>query len=91
MATIQRTMACLALIVLTLPAQGFSAMAQSDKDRSQVDVSALRGHYTDMNDPGSGGSPLPPPPAAIDPKGLDTLAQLCQQLKAIGAAPSNCK
>jgi hypothetical protein len=90
MATVRRTMACLALIALISPLQGFSAMAQSDKDRSQVDVGALRGHYTDMNDPGSGGSPLPPP-AAIDPKGLDTLAQLCQQLKAIGAAPSNCK
>lgn len=96
MATLRRAMACLALILVSLPAHSVSALAQAEKQRPPldgptIDPKTLGGQFKDMTDPGGPGAPLPPPPMRIEPKGLDTVGALCGQLKEAGASPSYCK
>jgi len=93
MKTTWRAMVCLALAILILPSQCLKVMAQTEKERPEIDVKALRQlELKDMNDPGTGGSPLPAPPTlGSDTAAPGTLVQLCLKLKASGASPDFCK
>jgi hypothetical protein len=93
MKAVWRAMVCLALAILIVPSQCLKVVAQTEKERPQIDVKTLRQlGLTDMNDPGTGGSPLPAPPTlGSDTTAPGTLVQLCLKLKASGASPDFCK
>jgi hypothetical protein len=88
----QHRTAILLSIAFLLAGLSLSASAQVQSAPPGADPGALRG-LRDMNDPGNGGPPLPPPQPSVatNPNSDQTITQLCQKLKIAGAVPDFCK